>query len=402
MNDHPIPRLFVLQRDRDITGVSGSGPVADGVQFQDGTVILRWRARPSVAVWHDLELMLSVHGHDGATRVVWADEEAVTRREAVADIVEAFDVPAAAMGTEAARALLHRQITRALTAEHLRRADQKIVDSPEGHCTGFADAVMPFFDELLEERDRAQRTAGRAYQLADCWEAAHGAARFLVRAAGAELREVLDDEPGGIRGLLEHVGIDTLGRDITVAGRVVDAGATDATRPVPESACHHSGRHPGFTCAEVDQSQPYWNVRWAQENSTQRYGAPSEQPCTEHRGEKRRLLGCNGPDPDDDPPVQCWHTEPGSPCDWTICRQPERLAAGDRGTDPADEAPNQPLTGIEVREPCPYCPGAPMFPRSELPAHLDSRHARVVAVLARGGDLDEQLAPCTLPHEMEA
>lgn len=37
----------------------------------------------------------------------------------------------------------------------------------------------------------------------------------------------------------------------------------------------------------------------------------------------------------DDPPVQCWHTEPGSPCDWDICRQPERLAAGDRGTDPA-------------------------------------------------------------------
>lgn len=37
----------------------------------------------------------------------------------------------------------------------------------------------------------------------------------------------------------------------------------------------------------------------------------------------------------DDPPVQCWHTEPGTPCDWDVCRQPERLAAGDRGTDPA-------------------------------------------------------------------
>ncbi len=42
--------------------------------------------------------------------------------------------------------------------------------------------------------------------------------------------------------------------------------------------------------------------------------------------------------PDDDPPVQCWHYEPGSPCDWNICRQPERLAAGDYGTDPADMA----------------------------------------------------------------
>jgi hypothetical protein len=38
---------------------------------------------------------------------------------------------------------------------------------------------------------------------------------------------------------------------------------------------------------------------------------------------------------EDDPPVQCWHTEPDTPCDWDVCRQPERLAAGDRGTDPA-------------------------------------------------------------------
>lgn len=30
----------------------------------------------------------------------------------------------------------------------------------------------------------------------------------------------------------------------------------------------------------------------------------------------------------------CFHIEPGSPCDWDVCRQPERLAAGDRGPDP--------------------------------------------------------------------
>ncbi|MGW4757304.1 hypothetical protein [Streptomyces chartreusis] len=36
-----------------------------------------------------------------------------------------------------------------------------------------------------------------------------------------------------------------------------------------------------------------------------------------------------------DQQVQCWHTEPGTPCDWNVCHQPERLAAGDPGTDPA-------------------------------------------------------------------
>lgn len=32
-------------------------------------------------------------------------------------------------------------------------------------------------------------------------------------------------------------------------------------------------------------------------------------------------------DGDGDPPVQCWHTEPGSPCDWNICRQPKETSS---------------------------------------------------------------------------
>ncbi|WP_405924868.1 hypothetical protein [Streptomyces sp. NBC_00035] len=39
--------------------------------------------------------------------------------------------------------------------------------------------------------------------------------------------------------------------------------------------------------------------------------------------------------PTPEPTTQCWHTEPGSPCDWDVCRQPERLTVGDGGTDPA-------------------------------------------------------------------
>jgi len=39
-------------------------------------------------------------------------------------------------------------------------------------------------------------------------------------------------------------------------------------------------------------------------------------------------------DDEDDEQAACWHIEPGTPCDWNICRQPEHLAAGDVGTDP--------------------------------------------------------------------
>ncbi|TXS36937.1 hypothetical protein [Streptomyces sp. OR43] len=52
--------------------------------------------------------------------------------------------------------------------------------------------------------------------------------------------------------------------------------------------------------------------------------------------------------------VQCWHTEPGTPCDWDACRQPERLAAGDAGTDPLEVptmASNQTTTLVR----CPAC-----------------------------------------------
>ncbi|MEU1986130.1 hypothetical protein [Nocardia sp. NPDC019395] len=64
-------QLFQLHRDRDRTGYSGTGVVADGVVWPDGTVSMRWRGpvRTTVeaASLTDIE---TIHGHDGATRVV--------------------------------------------------------------------------------------------------------------------------------------------------------------------------------------------------------------------------------------------------------------------------------------------------------------------------------------------
>lgn len=68
------PRPFVLQRDEDETGISGTGVVAEGVEFSDGTVALRWKSDwPTSVVFHErgMEAVEAVHGHDGKTRVVW-------------------------------------------------------------------------------------------------------------------------------------------------------------------------------------------------------------------------------------------------------------------------------------------------------------------------------------------
>lgn len=76
-----IPRLFRLVRHHDITGVSGTGMVAWGVQFPNGKVVLVWNTdTPAVAVWDSLEAMLEVHGHQGSTVVEWLDTPPVVVR----------------------------------------------------------------------------------------------------------------------------------------------------------------------------------------------------------------------------------------------------------------------------------------------------------------------------------
>jgi len=71
-------RVFFLVRDEDPTGVSGVGTVAEGVEFTDGSVVLRWTTKwPTSTVFHDkgMESVQAIHGHGGATRIVWTDDD---------------------------------------------------------------------------------------------------------------------------------------------------------------------------------------------------------------------------------------------------------------------------------------------------------------------------------------
>lgn len=69
------PRTFQLMRHVDKSGVSGTGVVAEGVQFSDGSVAVRWRGdNPSTAAWNDLAGVIAVHGHQGATELQWLDD----------------------------------------------------------------------------------------------------------------------------------------------------------------------------------------------------------------------------------------------------------------------------------------------------------------------------------------
>lgn len=72
MND-PSMRIFYLYREEDVTGTSGTGTVAEGIIFTDGACALRWRTTvASTAIYASIEDVETIHGHGGATRIIYA------------------------------------------------------------------------------------------------------------------------------------------------------------------------------------------------------------------------------------------------------------------------------------------------------------------------------------------
>lgn len=68
-------RAFRLYRDEDVSGVSGTGLICEGVCFSDGHVALHWLGQYPLTTPHPegLSSVLAIHGHGGKTRLVWED-----------------------------------------------------------------------------------------------------------------------------------------------------------------------------------------------------------------------------------------------------------------------------------------------------------------------------------------
>ena len=69
-------RRFYLQREEDISGVSGTGKVATGVEFDNGKVALTWKSEfSSVTIYDSVSVVEKIHSHQGKdnTRLVWVD-----------------------------------------------------------------------------------------------------------------------------------------------------------------------------------------------------------------------------------------------------------------------------------------------------------------------------------------
>lgn len=65
-------KAFILRRKEDVSGVSGTGDIAEGVQFHDGQCILSWFGQHhTIEVCPSVEAVIAIHGHEGKTEVVW-------------------------------------------------------------------------------------------------------------------------------------------------------------------------------------------------------------------------------------------------------------------------------------------------------------------------------------------
>lgn len=69
-------RRFYLQRNTDISGTSGTGRVAEGCQFDTRWCALVWLSdKTALSYYPDIETLINIHGHHGATQIVWIDDE---------------------------------------------------------------------------------------------------------------------------------------------------------------------------------------------------------------------------------------------------------------------------------------------------------------------------------------
>lgn len=70
-------RRFVLVRNEDVTGKSGTGIIGEGVAWTGGPAFLHWVTEyESFVHWPGgVDAILAVHGHEGKTVVRWLDDE---------------------------------------------------------------------------------------------------------------------------------------------------------------------------------------------------------------------------------------------------------------------------------------------------------------------------------------
>lgn len=69
-------RRFKLNRIEDVSGVSGLGTIAEGIEWSNGKCSINWLTPyECIAYYGTIKALEAVHGHGGSTEIVWIDED---------------------------------------------------------------------------------------------------------------------------------------------------------------------------------------------------------------------------------------------------------------------------------------------------------------------------------------
>ena len=68
-------RTFWLHRTKDVTGLSGTGIVCEGVEFSDGRCVMRWidDTISSIVIHKSIKDIETLHGHGGNTTIIYGN-----------------------------------------------------------------------------------------------------------------------------------------------------------------------------------------------------------------------------------------------------------------------------------------------------------------------------------------
>jgi hypothetical protein len=86
-----IAKIFVLDRKEDNTGNSGTGIIADGIEFPCGKVVVCWRGpKSSVVIWNNIDEMRDISCTPSKIMINWKDSEFDTCSKCMKDLSSSF------------------------------------------------------------------------------------------------------------------------------------------------------------------------------------------------------------------------------------------------------------------------------------------------------------------------
>ena len=75
-------RRFYFKRTTDVSGVSGTGRVLDGVQLPSGKIVVEWRPPThTISFFNSIHDFEAIHCHEGKGVVIWIDEDENKKEE---------------------------------------------------------------------------------------------------------------------------------------------------------------------------------------------------------------------------------------------------------------------------------------------------------------------------------